>query len=98
MDAGIREVLQKFFPGEEIVSVGPHGSGHINHTFAVETAGGQKYILQKINTEIFKDVEGLMENVVNVTDYLRRQIAKEGSARIVPLSGSPPSFAICLRR
>ena len=78
MDAGIREVLQKFFPGEEIVSVGPHGSGHINHTFAVETAGGQKYILQKINTEIFKDVEGLMENVVNVTDYLRRQIAKEG--------------------
>ena len=26
MDAGIREVLQKFFPGEEIVSVGPHGS------------------------------------------------------------------------
>ena len=78
MDAGTREVLQKFFPGEEIVSVGPHGSGHINHTFAVETAGGQKYILQKINTEIFKDVEGLMENVVNVTDYLRRQIAKEG--------------------
>ena len=78
MDAGTREVLQQFFPGEEIVSVGPHGSGHINHTFAVETAGGQKYILQKINTEIFKDVEGLMENVVNVTDYLRRQIAKEG--------------------
>ena len=78
MDAGTREVLQKFFPGEEIVTVGPHGSGHINHTFAVETAGGQKYILQKINTEIFKDVEGLMENVVNVTDYLRGQIAKEG--------------------
>jgi len=78
MDAGTREVLQKFFPGEEIVSVGPHGSGHINRTFAVETAGAQKYILQKINTEIFKDVEGLMENVVNVTDYLRRQIAKEG--------------------
>ena len=78
MDAMIREVLQKFFPGEEIVSVKPHGSGHINRTFAVETAGAQKYILQKINTEIFKDVEGLMENVVNVTDYLRGQIAKEG--------------------
>ena len=67
MDAMIREVLQNFFPGEEIVSVGPHGSGHINHTFAVETAGEKKYVLQKINTDIFKDVEGLMENVVNVT-------------------------------
>ena len=36
MDAGIREVLQKFFPGEELVSVGAHGSGNINHPFAVE--------------------------------------------------------------
>ncbi len=90
MEAGIREVLQQFFPGEDIVSVGSHGSGHINHTFAVETAGGKKYVLQKINTDIFKDVEGLMENVVNVTAYLRRQIAQEGgdpergTMRVVP--------------
>ena len=78
MDTIIREVLQQFFPGEEIVSVKPHGSGHINHTFAVETSGGKQYVLQKINTDIFKDVEGLMENVVNVTAYLRGQIANEG--------------------
>lgn len=78
METRIREVLGQFFPGEEIVAVGPHGSGHINHTFAVETAGGKKYVLQKINTDIFRDVEGLMENVVNVTAYLRRQIAQEG--------------------
>lgn len=78
MDANIREVLTNFFPGEEIVSVGPHGSGHINHTFAVETAGGKQYVLQQINTDIFRDVEGLMENVVNVTAYLRGQIAREG--------------------
>ncbi len=90
MEAGIREVLQQFFPGEDIVSVGSHGSGHINHTFAVETAGGKKYVMQKINTDIFKDVEGLMENVVNVTAYLRRQIAQEGgdpergTMRVVP--------------
>ena len=78
MDAMMKEVLQQFFPGEEIVSVKPHGSGHINHTFAVETASGKQYVLQKINTDIVKDVEGLMENVVNVTAYLRGQIAKEG--------------------
>ncbi len=78
MDAVMKEVLRNFFPEEEIVFVGPHGSGHINHTFAVETAGEKRYVLQKINTDIFKDVEGLMENVVNVTDYLRRQIAQEG--------------------
>ena len=81
MDAMIKEVLQQFFPGQEIVSAGPHGSGHINHTYAVETAEGGKYVLQKINTDIFRDVEGLMENVVNVTDYLRRQIAGEEPTR-----------------
>ena len=90
MDTAIKEVLMNFFPEEEIVAVGPHGSGHINHTFAVETANQKKYVLQKINTDIFKDVEGLMENVVNVTAYLRRQIAQEGgdpergTMRVVP--------------
>lgn len=78
MDVVIRKILEKFLPGEEIVSARPHGSGHINHTFAVETAGGKKYVLQKINTDIFKDVEGLMENVVNVTTYLKEQIVREG--------------------
>lgn len=78
MDKTMGEILRQFFPQEEIAAVRPHGSGHINHTYAVETAAGEKYILQKINTEIFRDVEGLMENIVNVTAYLREQIEREG--------------------
>lgn len=78
MDVDVRKILENFLPGEEIMSVRPHGSGHINHTYAVETAGGKKYVLQKINTDIFKDVEGLMENVVNVTTYLKERIARKG--------------------
>lgn len=71
MDVNMEKILEKFFPGEEIVSVRPYGSGHINHTFAVETGRGKRYVLQKINSDIFKDVDGLMENVVNVTAYLK---------------------------
>lgn len=78
MDVIIRKILGNFLPGEEIVSVSLNGSGHINHTFVVETASGKKYVLQKINTDVFKDVEGLMENVVNVTTYLKAQIVQEG--------------------
>ena len=46
------------------------GNGHINSTFLVYTKGGGKYVLQKINNTVFKDIDLLMNNVFNVTDYL----------------------------
>lgn len=50
-------------------SAKPFGSGHINDTFKVETDSGP-VILQKINTDIFKDADGMMDNITKVTDYL----------------------------
>ena len=47
----------------------PHGNGHINSTFLVEIEG-KKYILQRINRNVFRDPVSLMENVVRVTEYL----------------------------
>lgn len=40
-----------------IERVSPFGSGHINDTYLVEGAGG-RYILQRINTNTFQDVDG----------------------------------------
>lgn len=45
------------------------GSGHINDTYKIETANGP-IIMQKINTEIFKDADGMMENIKKVTEHL----------------------------
>lgn len=39
---------------------------------------GKKYILQGINTTIFKDTDQLMENILNVTSYLRKEIERTG--------------------
>ena len=39
----------------------PYGDGHINDTYITNTE--PKYILQKINTNIFKDAARLMKNV-----------------------------------
>ena len=77
-EENIREVVMHFRPEDKIMSVQPHGSGHINHTFLVETDGKQRYVLQKINTDIFRDTDQLMENIVNVTSYLQRKIKQEG--------------------
>lgn len=73
-----KELLNHFRLEGEVVDVKPHGSGHINHTFLVTTSGTKKYILQKINTDIFHDTDGLMENIVNVTSYLRERIVQAG--------------------
>lgn len=54
----------------------PFGNGHINSTFAVGEP--PRYVLQRINTAVFTDPEGLMENVTAVTSHLRRKIAAAG--------------------
>ena len=43
----------------------PYGSGHINDTFAVtysQAGTAIRYIFQRINQLIFRDIAGLMEN------------------------------------
>ncbi|MBQ7037395.1 MAG: aminoglycoside phosphotransferase family protein [Clostridia bacterium] len=51
----------------------PYGEGHINSTFLIETTG-RRYILQKINTAVFKEHQKLIENIVAVTTHLHRRI------------------------
>lgn len=54
----------------------PYGEGHINQTYAITVTseqGAKRYILQKINTNTFKDPAGLMENVCGITDFLPRK-------------------------
>ena len=60
----------------------PHGSGHINDTFAAEfdQAGIRvRYILQRINSRIFRDVPALMENVRRVTAHATRRAEEAGA-------------------
>ncbi len=50
------------------------GHGHINHTLKLTTDTGAEYVLQKINTYVFKDPVRLMANVSAVTDFLRQRV------------------------
>lgn len=56
-------------------SFSPVGNGHINDTYG--SADG-KYIVQRINTGVFTDPDGLMENIVNITEYLKDRIRENG--------------------
>lgn len=57
------------------------GSGHINETYCVVFStekGNNRYILQKINKQIFKTPEELMENIIGVTSWLKKKILENG--------------------
>lgn len=76
-------VVKEAFPFDGIVKdISRYGEGHINDTFCVtatrEDGANVRYILQRINTNIFTDPDGLMENIVGVTDYLAAEIRKKG--------------------
>ncbi|MBR4029775.1 MAG: aminoglycoside phosphotransferase family protein [Clostridia bacterium] len=69
----LKEILSNFPVSTEISL---YGNGHINDTYI--TNGSPSYILQKMNTKIFKDTERLMQNVVAVTSHVREKIIKDG--------------------
>ena len=55
-----------------------YGQGHINETILVVTDAGAKYILQKINERVFKDADGLMNNVRLVTAHVAGKVRAAG--------------------
>lgn len=59
-----------------------YGNGHINDTYLLvyTLMSGEKkrFILQKINTSIFRKPEELMENIQQITSYLGKCIEEEG--------------------
>ena len=62
----------------DLLGVAPYGTGHINDTYCatVSQAGAPvRYILQRINHGIFRDVPGLMQNVARVTAHIGRSAA-----------------------
>jgi hypothetical protein len=56
-------------------------SGHINETYKVyfiRNGELKDYILQRVNTYVFKDPVAMMGNIVSVTEYIRAKIKATG--------------------
>ena len=63
-------ILSNFELDSKPISCVRFGNGHINKTFEVKTEKGGHYILQKVNDNVFKNVEMLMNNINYVSSYL----------------------------
>ena len=58
-----------FVLSSPVTGVEAYGAGHINDNFVVRCQSS-RYLLQKINTSVFSDVEAVMENIERVTAHL----------------------------
>ena len=74
----IIDICNQFQVDAPIVGAEKYGCGHINDTYKVVDEKGKHYILQKINHKVFRDVEGLMQNIVGVTEYIFDKMLASG--------------------
>jgi hypothetical protein len=71
-------ILTAFPLAGRYLSATPHGSGHINDTFAVafDQAGtAVRYLLQRVNPRVFTDIPALMDNIARVTRHAAGRVA-----------------------
>jgi Ser/Thr protein kinase RdoA (MazF antagonist) len=74
------EAARQFAVYGDFTGVEAHGTGHINRTFVFTMdQGGRpvRYLLQLLNTFAFREPVPLMDNIVRVTEHLRRRLAAE---------------------
>ena len=67
-----QKAAEQFRLEGKILSIEPYGEGHINVTMLV-TTDKKRYILQKMNTRVFPNSDGLMKNICYVTEHLGKQ-------------------------
>lgn len=75
----LRATAERFDIRATVIDIRPLGNGLINDTLFVATEGdAPNYVLQRINHNIFTDVELLQRNIEVATDHIRRQLTQQG--------------------
>lgn len=91
----INEMMEKFGIGGEFKGYKVFNSGHINTTCMVtmeEDGVERQYVLQKINTNVFKRPVEVMDNIANVTSFIRdkyEEVGYDASRRVLNFKHTP---------
>jgi Ser/Thr protein kinase RdoA (MazF antagonist) len=78
----LKEITKHFAISGKIAEILPLGSGHIHDTYHVITASDQTddYVLQRINTNVFRDPDAVMHNLKLVTSHIEKKLTAAGVA------------------
>ena len=80
MNSELLEIVGRFAYEGTVSEIKPLGEGLINDTYKVKTAEQDKpdYVLQRVNHNVFPDVDMVMRNIDAVTSHIRKKLAAEG--------------------
>jgi len=84
-EVSLDTILKAYFTDPSSISTRPYGSGHINDTFLVTSSAGERYLLQRINHQVFTDVAGLMVNMKRVTCHVQQALKKREDTQFTTL-------------
>lgn len=72
----LNALARHFFRFDRWVGARPIGNGHINDTYRIdfeENGTARAFVLQRLNHEVFRQPEAVMDNIQRVTGYLAAQ-------------------------
>lgn len=81
MEKKLREIASFFDLKAEVESIKQMGEGFINDTYVLITKSSStpNYILQRKNSAIFTDVPSMMDNIVKVTNHIKKKLIAVGA-------------------
>lgn len=96
----MKDLVSLFMTEGQVTEVTPLGNGLINDTYLVRTAGETPdYVLQRINNNVFRNVDVLQHNIEEVTRHIRRKLEERGEAdidrkvlRFIPAKGTGKTY------
>ena len=77
----VNELVNAFVFDGEFVKSAQLFDGHINNTYVFDfekDGETNRYLVQELNTYVFKQPEALMENVMGVTEHIRKKVIERG--------------------
>jgi len=81
MLAHLKETAAQFEIPGHFAEAASYGGGHIHDTYLLrfeDSARSARYILQRINTRVFRDPVALMDNLSRICSSQRRELEREG--------------------
>ena len=77
-DKELIAVADSFKIDGSVIHIEECHNGHINRTYFLTCENGKRYVMQMVNTDIFKKPDEVMENIVGVTEHIRRGYEAKG--------------------
>lgn len=69
------QVLNEYFENKNLLSVEPFGNGHINDTYRITSSSNDTiYVLQRVNTSVFPDMKGLVDNHKKLQEFFNDNV------------------------